>query len=352
MNIFFHTFFKILGFLLAILVFLIIISLVLKFSKSDENKYFSHWQGEKGSSEKIAVIKLNGPIISNPSNIKNFDFFGVLEVIYPSLIKQYLKELETQDIQGVIISIDSPGGAVSASQEIYKIINKFKIRNNIPIYFHSNNILASGGYWVALSGDKIFASYGAIVGSIGVKGPNWIYYNSPTYISSGILGNTVESPKGIKLFSNTAGKSKDLFNPFREPNKEEISKLQSMVDDIYEDFVTLVSSKRKIEGKFIVNDIGAMIFNTKNARKKFLIDREINLEEVIDEMTKNLNLKSIEVIINQIENKYSILNLDISSYIYDYNLLKNDKLKITEKFCNNFNNQFSSVSIQYNYLDC
>ena len=67
-------------------------------------------------------------------------------------------------------------------------------------------MLTSGAYWVSLSGDKIFASYGAIIGSIGVKGPDWIYFNSPTSLSSGILGTSIESPNGIKMYSNIAGK--------------------------------------------------------------------------------------------------------------------------------------------------
>ena len=78
-----------------------------------------------------------------------------------------------------------------------------------------------------------------------------IYYNSPTSLSPGILGGYIESPNGIKLYSNIAGISKDIFNPFREPTDKEITQLQQMVDDIYEDFINLVSSSRKIETKII-----------------------------------------------------------------------------------------------------
>ena len=75
----------------------------------------------------------------------------------------------------LIIKINSPGGTVTATASLEKIINDFKKENKIEIYFYSDEILASGGYWVATSGDKIYANYGSIIGSIGVKGPDWFF---------------------------------------------------------------------------------------------------------------------------------------------------------------------------------
>ncbi|MDC0192708.1 S49 family peptidase, partial [Alphaproteobacteria bacterium] len=234
MNYFFQVFSKTLGFLLAIMFLIVLISLFLFVFGENKKKYFSYLEGNKDSTEIIAILYLNGPIISEPPSFNNYNIFQNLEVIYPSLIKEYLKELEQNNAKGLIISINTPGGGVSATQKIYKLIKDFKEKNDIPIFFHTKDIMTSGGYWVALSGDKIFADYGSIIGSIGVKGPNWLYYNSPTLLSEGLFGKSVESQNGLKLFSNTAGMYKDIFNPFREPTKEEISKLQIMVDDIYE----------------------------------------------------------------------------------------------------------------------
>ena len=102
-------------------------------------------------------------------------------------------------IPAVAVSINSPGGSVSASQNIYMLFQKFKEENKITIYFNTSDILASGGYWVSLSGDKIFASYGALIGSIGVKGPDWLYYNSPTSLSTGILVGIIYWSLGLDL---------------------------------------------------------------------------------------------------------------------------------------------------------
>jgi len=351
MKLFFQTFSKILGFLFAILFFVILLGLASNFI--DINKsYFSYFKGDKKSDQIIAVLNISGPIISEPINYYNFEIFNSLEAIYPSIIEKYLKELEKKQIVGLIISINSHGGSVSASQKIYTLLNNFKKKNNIPIYFHSSDILASGGYWIALSGDKIFADYGTVIGSIGVKGPDWLYYNSPTALSTGILGNSIESPNGIKLFSNTAGVSKDIFNPFREPSQEEKIKLQQMINDIYEDFVTLVSKKRKIEKIIIKDKIGAMIFNTAKAQKHYLIDAQKNIDEIIEILTKKLKLDSKKIIINKNNKKFNFLNLRIFSYFKNDNLIKQNRIIIKNKFCNNLYNEFSSVSVNFHNTNC
>jgi len=268
MRIFFNTFFKVLAILSAISVFIVIlIAINLKFTKQSYNNNFDFYSGNVESNELIALINLKGPIISDPIGIYKLGNIGRTSSIYPSLIKKYLQELKTKKIKGIIISIDSPGGSVSATNNIYNIIENFKKNNKIPIYFHSKNLLASGAYWISLSADKIFANYGTLIGSIGVKGPDWIYYNSPSALSTGLLGTSIESKKGIELFSNTAGESKDLFNPFRAPTNKEVEHLQKIVNSIYIDFINLVSSKRKIETDILINEIGAMIYNSKSAKK-------------------------------------------------------------------------------------
>ena len=352
MNYFFQVFSKTLGFLLAIIFLIVLISLSLFIFGENKQKYFSYLEGNKDSTEIIAILNLNGPIISEPPNFNNYNIFQNLEVIYPSLIKEYLKELEQNNTKGLIISINSPGGGVSATQKIYKLIKDFKEKNDIPIFFHTKDIMTSGSYWVALSGDKIFADYGSIIGSIGVRGPNWLYYNSPTSFSEGFFGKSVESQNGLKLFSNTAGMYKDIFNPFREPTKEEIIKLQFMVDDIYEHFVNLVSLNRKIESKIITDEIGAMVFNSKRAKLNYLIDDEKNIEEIVELISKKLNLVNEKILINKYSDNYSLFNLNYFNF-FNNKITNNDlKIMINEKFCNNYYNEFSSIAQNYISINC
>jgi protease-4 len=352
MSTFTKTFSKMLGFLFAILFFTILLIIVNLVIGNNEKSNFSYFSGDVNSEEKIAILNLSGPIISDPKETLNYNVFKTLDSIYPSIIEEYLNDLKKENIIGLIISMDSPGGSVSASKTIYNLLSEFRNTNKIPIYFHTKNILASGGYWLSLSGDKIFASYGALIGSIGVKGPDWLYYNSPTSISSGVFSQSVESPSGIQLFSNSAGLSKDIYNPFRKPTKKETTQLNEMIGDIYTDFINLVSSSRKIEISTIRNEIGAMIYNHKQAKELFLIDDFKNLKEVIELLSKELNLDNKKIISNKKNNKLQILNLNFLNNFHNSNLTKNYKLEIKKKFCNNLMNEISVVSITLKSSNC
>jgi protease-4 len=352
MRVFIETFSKILAFLFAILFFCLIVGVISNFISDRNVSHFAYHKGNKQSGNKIAILNINGPIISDPQNINNFQIFNSLESIYPSLIRSYFKDLREENIAGLIISIDSPGGSVSATQKIYKIIKEFKKSLSIPVYFHSSNILASGAYWISLSGDRIYTDYGTIIGSIGVKGPDWIYYNSPTSLSPGILGGYVDSPNGIKLYSNTAGISKDIFNPFREPNDKEIIQLQQMVDDIYKDFINLVSSSRKIEAKIIKEEIGSMIFNSNQAKKYHLIDNQMDIDNVMKILSKKLNLSDEQFIINKKNKNYNFLDLSFLSRIDKLNSHNLYQSYIEKNFCNNLKYELSVVSMTSQHSGC
>ena len=293
MAIFSNIFLKTLAIFISIAFIIILTFLVLNLFNNNGNKNFIFVSGDKDSTNSLAIIELNGIIIENNNELTNFtnNF-----IISPKLVKSYLDELKDIGSKNIIISINSPGGTVSASKNLYDIITKYKKNNNSEILVHTNNLLASGGYWVATSADKIYASYGSIVGSIGVKGPDWFFYDQPKSISTGIFGNRIETKNGIKVFSNHAGKSKDIFNSFREPTKQEIAHLQNMVDEIYSDFVQVVSKQRKIEMVTIVNDIGGQIFTSKKATKLDLIDGEISLDELIKKTIKNKKFESYKII--------------------------------------------------------
>ena len=353
MKIFFNSFLKVFGFFSAILAILVIAGLISNFIiKNNSSQYFSYLSGPENSKKTIAILNLNGPIISNPTNQINFNLLNYLDAIYPNKIELYLHQLKKEKISGLVVSIDSQGGAVSPTKKIFDLFKEFKNNSNIPIYFHSNNLMVSGAYWISLSGNKIFSSYGALIGSIGVKGPDWIYFNSPTSLSTGVLGSYVESPNGIEMYSNTAGFSKDIFNPFRKPNKNEQIKLQEMVEDIYDDFITNVSANRKIEKNIIKNEIGAMIYNSKQAKKIHLIDNQQDLDQTVESLKNTLKIKSPRIISNTGKLNSNILKVYFNSIlnIYDKNIENNKIIKY--KFCNNLKNEFSSATNNLFNYDC
>jgi protease IV len=293
MSIFFNIFIKSTAFFLSIITIIIIISLSISFF-SDRSNGFTTLDGEESSNNIIAIIELNGLIIETSSKLSNLT---KPFVISPKTIKKNLEELKKISPKAIIFSINSPGGTVSASKKLYDIINKYKKNNrDTKIFIHTDELLASGGYWVATVADGIYASYGSITGSIGVKGPDWFFYDKPKTISTGIFGNNIETENGIKVFSSTAGGSKDIFNPFRKPTKKELEHLQNMVNEIYNDFIRIVSKERKIETNTLEEDIGALIFTSSHAAELNLIDDELNLEELINKTIKENNFTDYKVI--------------------------------------------------------
>ena len=342
MNIFFKTFLKVFTILLSIVAFFAVLIGFLSFIGSNTTKsQFTFIKGDDSSENKIAILKLQGPIVNDSLNINNIAYF---QIINPEEIRKKIENLKVLEPKILIISINSPGGTVAASYEIYEMVKKFKEKYNFKLYFHTNETLASGAYWFALSGDAIYASYGSLVGSIGVKGPDWIYFDKPIAMSSGIFGNSIETENGIKVYSQNAGKSKDMLNPFRQPTKEELQNIQLLINDIYDDFVNLVSKKRKIEVNIIKNKIGALIYNSAHAKNNYLIDGEMNLNSLINKIVNK----------NKFDNYQILENSNINTSFFEKYFLQifsnqqlDKKIIINNLICNNFKINISSIIPNY-----
>ncbi len=324
---FFNIFLKTLGLLFGIAVFFTILSLLFGLIPNEKN-IFKFKEGNKNSDNIIAIIDINGPILNKTNNTLIGSFLNTIDPIF---IKEHLKNLEEIDPKVLIFKINSPGGTVTATYKLENLITKFKNRNEIEIYFYSDEMLASGGYWVATAGDKIFANYGSIIGSIGVSGPSWYFYDRPVSFSNKILGQNIETEGGIKIFNQNAGNSKDLYNPFRKPTIKEMNHLQGLIDDIYDDFLTKVSKSRKIERGTLKNDIGALIFSSNQAKEKFLIDDIIDFDLLIKKIIKEKKFKDYKVI--NIKNNENIM----SSYFINLFNFNNSYL------CKKFNSAIVSV---------
>ncbi len=325
---FINVFLKTLGFLIGSLTFVIILSLLISITSNEDNK-FKVIEGEPDSKNIIAEISLNGPIFNNYNQFLTSDFISYID---PNKIKEQLKLLEKHNPKIVIFKINSPGGTVTATHNLDNIIKKFKIKNKSEIYFYSDEILTSGAYWVATSGDKIFANYGAIIGSIGANGPSWYYYKTPRSISKGIFGQKIETIEEIEIYNQSAGSSKDLYNPFRKPTVKELNHLQSMVQEIYMNFVNKVSSSRKIEKNLLINEIGALIYTSNQAKDNFLIDNIVEYEELVKLILKENNFKDYKIL--KIEAQSNFISKYMSMY-FSTNL---------NNFCEKINISFTTIS--------
>tara|TARA_B100001057_G_scaffold411822_1_gene427636 strand:- start:265 stop:1269 length:1005 start_codon:yes stop_codon:yes gene_type:complete len=324
---FLNTFFKTIGILLGFSTFIIILTIFLTFLP-ENNDDFSFMEGDRQSNNVIAVINLNGPIVNN---LNQNLISNIINYINPDNVLKSLDNLKDLNPKILIIKINSPGGTVTATAALEKIFTEFKKKSLTKIYFYTDEILASGGYWVSTSGDKIYANYGSIIGSIGVSGPTWYYYNQPKTISNNLFGQSIETENGIEVFNQSAGLSKDLFNPFRKPTKQELDHLQKMVKEIYEDFIIKVAKSRKIERSNLINSIGALIFTSSQAKKNFLVDDVLDYNDLINQITKEENFSNYKIIQKNLKKGF------VQNYFNNYFYKKNKLI------CNELNSNFSSI---------
>jgi len=213
----------------------------------------------------IGVVKIEGPIYDSEKIVKQ--------------IKLYR---ENRAVRGIVIRIDSPGGAVSPTQEIVYEIEKTKKERKIPIYCSMGSVCASGGYYIASACDKIYANAGTLTGSIGV------------IISLADLSSLI-TKLGIKMNVIKSGEFKDTGSMFREMTDEERALLEGLVNDIYDQFVEAVVSGRKtvLEKKandsadkgvrdYVLKFADGRVFSGRQAKEYGFVDELGTLGECID----------------------------------------------------------------------
>lgn len=216
--------------------------------------------GIKGN---IGLIKIEGIITQEEDKLKEIEYFT-----------------KNKFIKALVVYINSPGGSASSSHEIYSALKKFKEKTKKKIYVYMGTIGASGGYYVACAGDKIFCEPHTLTGSIGARVSIIHYYDLLKKI--GIYEKTIKS-----------GKYKDIGSPFREMTKEEEGILENFVMDIYEEFLKTVSNERKIPVEKLVEFADGRIFSGKKAKEIGLVDEVLSFEEFKEVLKKDFSLKEI-----------------------------------------------------------
>jgi protease IV len=190
--------------------------------------------------DKIGVVSVNGVIADSREIIEQLDDFG-----------------KDDSIVAVVLRIDSPGGGVAASQEIYDAVVELKKQKKVVASMGS--VAASGGLLIACSADKIVANPGTITGSI-----------------SAIMqfANLEELLKKIGLKASTvkSGQYKDIGSPLREMTLEERKIIQDLVDDIYNQFVDVIVRDRKIPREKVVSIADGRVFSGRRAKEYGLVD--------------------------------------------------------------------------------
>jgi len=240
-----------LGLFLALILFFLLVAIL--------SSVFMGSGGNLSLSDKIAVVPITG-VITDAQTI----------------IDQLHKFRKNRKVKAIVVRIDSPGGGVGPSQEIYEEIRKIKKVKKVVSSIGS--IAASGGYYVACATDKIVANPGAITGSIGVIVE---YANFEELLEKiGLKGIVIKS-----------GKYKDIMSPLRDMTAEEKNLIQSVIDDIHSQFVSAVAEERHLEKAEVEAIADGRIFTGVQAKQLGLIDELGTFRDAVDMTAKMVGIK-------------------------------------------------------------
>jgi len=198
----------------------------------------------------IALVEVKGEISESKDVIKNLE-----------------KVRKNRLIKGVVIYLNTPGGAVVPCQEIVDEIDRLQDEEKIVVA-SLGTVAASGGYYIASTADRIVANPGTITGSIGVI----MQLPSVEELTKKI---------GIEMRVIKSKKYKDIASPFRKMEKDERELLQDVVNDVYDQFVDEVVKSRGIERDSVMKIADGRIFSGKKAKELGLVDTLGSLEDAI-----------------------------------------------------------------------
>ncbi len=218
---------------------------------------------EKG---KVLVISLRGIITTSPDD-------GMLRTM-PSMIQEVVSQLrmaeKDKEIKCVLLKVDSPGGTATASDILYHEIMAFKQRTKVKIVVCMMDIAASGGYYVSLPADLIFAHPTTITGSVGVV---FMRPNITQLIAK----------FGFSMDVSKSGPNKDMGSPFRQATAEEELILQDVTDGLADQFLDLVEKHRSLDPETLTTISTARVYLAAEAKQLGLIDRVGYLDEALTE---------------------------------------------------------------------
>lgn len=246
-----------------------------------------HVYGKPGAKEKFLSIDIKGPIEGSrsPNDVPDL-LFGSDLYVYGYEVKKQIIQAADEDYRGIILEVDSPGGTIFGSKAISDGIKYYKDTTKRPVYVHVQGLSASGAYWASAEADKIYADAGTGIGSIGVIYGPIQFFDKPVAIDGGIFGGGVVTQNGIEEKYITAGTGKDAGNPFRRLTPEELSIMQTSVNDNYDSFVEHISATRKVPGDKVRSQIGAHLYGEKQAKSIGLVDQISNKETAYQDLVK------------------------------------------------------------------
>lgn len=242
--------------LIIIILVFVGIGVLLKMSGS----YFGDSEKKITAKNTILHLEMNGVILNGKKFLKN--------------LKKYR---EDHHVKAVLISINSPGGSVGPSQEIYHEIKRVRDELKKPVICVTTGVMASGAYYAAVACDKIVVAPGALVGSIGV------------IMEFANIEKLYDWAK-VSRFSITSGKFKDSGAEYRAMRDDEKALFQSMIDEVYAQFKNTVMKERNLKEDVVAEYADGRVFTGATAVKMGFADQEGYYEEAVTLAAETANL--------------------------------------------------------------
>lgn len=201
--------------------------------------------------DRIALIRIEGVIVDSQAIVAELKRFS-----------------ENPSIKAIVLRIDTPGGGVVPSQEIYDAVKRVRNKSNKAVIASMGSVAASGGYYIAAATDRIVANPGTLTGSIGVI--------METANLEGLLQKI-----GVEGVIIKSGKYKDVGSPLRKMSAEERGLLQAVMDDVHKQFIEAVAEGRSMELRAAQVLADGRIFTGRQAKEAKLVDELGDLEAAI-----------------------------------------------------------------------
>lgn len=244
--------------------------------------------GFGGFGDRIGVVDLTGVILSPQPVVSQLKKFG-----------------DDSSIKAIILHVNSPGGGVAASEEIYREVKRIRKEKNKKIVVSIETVGASGAYYVAAASDKIYADSGSIVGSIGVIA-QWVNY-----------GDLLKWAK-LKDVVIKTGEFKDTGNPARDLTPTEQAYMQSLIDDMFGQFIKAVADGRGLKYEDVKSIANGKVWTGQQAADMKLIDSVGDFETVVSETAKSVGIHGEPTLVHPEQNRKTLMDLltgDVSQYL-------------------------------------
>lgn len=260
------------GLIIFVIVLVIVLLLgILGFCVGDDAENAADMDGEN-----IAVLHIEGTIQADSG-----DSFSESTYNHSWVLEQIDTLIENPDNEGLILFIDSPGGSVYETDEVYLKLLEYK-KTGRPLYSAMGSMATSGGYYLSAPADKIIANRNCWTGSIGVT-------LGTMYDISGLLDKY-----GIKTETITSGDNKAMGSSVEPMTAEQREIFQSLVDESYDQFVGIVADGRHMSEEKVRKLADGRIYTAKQAVDNGLVDEIGTLEDAISDMKENYDLQDCE----------------------------------------------------------